>query len=263
MSQDLSPASTEVWMGKTVQRRNMLKQYFENLYTGSQPEFFKRASLAMDQEEKLFVVTANPETMMIGVQDQDLDAVLCKPSTVIVPDGIGVVKGAQSLGIETQGRVTGVELAAHLIRHAGETNRSIYLYGAKEEVLQSLVSRIQREHPGAVIAGCRNGYGQDDDEVFEEILRLKPDVILVALGIPRQELLIDRWLPRFSKGIFVGVGGSFDVLSGSKKRAPQFFVRCNLEWLYRIMKEPKSFGRFYRSNLRFFREVKQLKRLGR
>lgn len=241
----------------------MLKQYFENLYTGSQTEFFKKVSSAMDSEEKLFVVTANPETMMIGVQNKKLDAILCKPDTVIVPDGIGVVKGAQLLGMQMQGRITGVELANHLIQHANQSHRSIYLYGAKEEVLQALIKHIQQKYPQVIIAGYHNGYGQNDDEILNEILQLKPDVILVALGIPRQELLIDRWIPHVSKGIFVGVGGSFDVLSGSKKRAPQFFVRCNLEWLYRIVKEPNRFGRFYRSNLRFFHEINRLKRIGR
>ena len=215
----------------------------------------------MDEEQKLFVVTANPETMMMGVQNKQFDAVLCKPSTVIVPDGIGVVKGAELLGIKTKGRVTGVELAQHLIQHAGESQRSIYLYGAKEEVLQMLIRQIRQNYPKVLIAGSRNGYGQDDDEVFEEIYRLQPDVVLVALGIPHQELLIDRWFERFQKGIFVGVGGSFDVLSGCKKRAPQFFVRCNLEWLYRIIKEPKRFGRFYRSNVRFLSEVRKLRKL--
>jgi N-acetylglucosaminyldiphosphoundecaprenol N-acetyl-beta-D-mannosaminyltransferase len=239
----------------------MLKEYFEHLYTGSQEAFFKKASKALDHEEKMFVVTANPETMMIGEQNPEFNAVLCKPDTIIVPDGIGVVRAADSLGMETNGRVTGVELAEHLIRHAGKTGKSIFLYGAKEEVITTLVERIKQDYPIAVIAGYRNGYGQNDDEVFEEIHRLKPDIILVALGIPRQELLIDRWLDRFDKGIFVGVGGSFDVLSGTKKRAPKFFVRFNLEWLYRIVKEPKRFGRFYRSNVRFLLEVRKMRRM--
>ena len=90
-----------------------------------------------------------------------------------------------------------------------------------------------------VIAGYRNGYDYSDDEVFQEILTLQPDIVMVALGIPRQELLIDRWYHRFHKGVFVGVGGTFDVLSGTKRRAPKFFRSLNMEWLYRILREPK------------------------
>jgi len=93
--------------------------------------------------------------------------------------------------------------------------------------------------------------------VFEEIASLKPDVCLVALGIPVQEKLIYKHLDKFEKGIFVGVGGSFDVISGTKKRAPEFFIKCNLEWLYRIAKEPKRLKRFYNSNVKFIFAVKK------
>lgn len=238
----------------------MLKDYFKKLYTGTQATFFDRACQAMDEEKKLFVITANPETMMIGTQTPEFDQVLCSDHSVIVPDGIGVVKAASTLGLEPHGRVTGVELAACLIQHAGETGRRIYLYGAKEEVVSALVKKISDAYSPDVVAGYHNGYGQDDGKIFEEIRQLKPDVVLVALGIPRQELLINQWFGQLDKGIFVGVGGSFDVLSDTKKRAPQFFVRLNLEWLYRIVKEPSRFGRFYRSNIRFLREIRKIKK---
>lgn len=241
----------------------MLKDYFEKLYTGSQEDFAALAERAMDEERRLFVVTANPEVMMIAQSDAAMDAALCAPSSTIVPDGIGVVMAARSLGLELPGRVTGVELAWELIRHAGRTGRRICLYGAKEEVLQALTARIAAEAPGAVLALARNGYEHDDEAVFGEILEQKPDLVLVALGVPRQELLISRWLERFDKGVFMGVGGAFDVLSGKKQRAPDFFLQWNLEWLYRITKEPKRMGRFLRSNLRFLGRVRGVGALDR
>ena len=241
----------------------MLKDYFEKLYTGSQEAFFALADRCLDEGKRLFVVTANPEVMSIAERNPQLDAVLCADTATIVPDGIGVVKAARSLGLELPGRVTGVELAWELIRHAGETGKRIYLYGAKEEVLQALTARIAGEAPGAVLAGAKNGYDYEDDAVFQDVLEQKPDLVLVALGVPRQELLIARWLERFDKGVFVGVGGSFDVLSGMKQRAPELFLKLNLEWLYRIGKEPKRFGRFFRSNLRFLGEVKKIGTLDR
>ncbi len=241
----------------------MLKDYFEKLYTGSQEAFFARADAAMDQGERLFVVTANPEVMMLAQADPALDAVLCDPAATIVPDGIGVVKAARSLGLSLPGRVTGVELAWELIRHAGETGKRIGLYGAGEPVLQALLARIGREASGAEVVLAKNGYEHDDDQVFAQLLTLEPDLVLVALGVPRQELLIARWLPRFAKGVFVGVGGSFDVLSGSKQRAPELFLKLNLEWLYRITKEPKRLGRFLRSNLRFLGKVRRIGALER
>ena len=238
----------------------MLRDYFDKLYTGTQADFFATAASALAEQKKMFVITANPETMMIGESRPEFDQVLCKPYTTIVPDGIGVVKAAEMLGMHPNGRVTGVELASFLIEQAGQMGKRIYLYGAKEEVVSALVQKIGQSPHAATIAGYRNGYGQNDDEVFEEICALKPDVVLVALGIPRQEILIDRWYDKFDHGIFVGVGGSFDVLSGKKKRAPKLFVKLNLEWFYRIVKEPKRFGRFYRSNVKFLSEIRKLKK---
>ena len=241
----------------------MLKDYFEKLYTGSREDFFALAEDAMDREERLFVVTANPEVMMLAQADEALDAALCASTATIVPDGIGVVKAARSLGLRVAGRVPGVELAWELICHAGQTGKRLYLYGAKEEVLQALLARIASEAPGALVVGAKNGYDHEDDAVFAEILALQPDLVLAALGVPRQELLISRWLDRFDKGVFVGVGGSFDVLSGSKQRAPELFLKLNLEWLYRIAKEPKRLGRFARSNLRFLGKIRQIGELER
>ena len=126
----------------------------------------------------------------------------------------------------------------------------------------------QQRHPCARLQAVQHGIASvsythlDDDEVFAEIAALQPDLVLVALGIPRQELAIHDHLAQFQKGIFIGVGGSFDVLSGSKKRAPTLFIKFNLEWLYRILKEPKRLKRFYDSNIRFLGMVKKLKAKG-
>ena len=91
----------------------------------------------------------------------------------------------------------------------------------------------------------------------EAVQALQPDLVLVALGVPAQEKLIARHLGNFSKGVFIGVGGSFDVLSGSKRRAPALFVKTNTEWLYRILREPSRLGRFYRNNIKFLGEVRK------
>ncbi|MEG0034986.1 MAG: WecB/TagA/CpsF family glycosyltransferase, partial [Bacilli bacterium] len=96
-----------------------------------------------------------------------------------------------------------------------------------------------------------NGYTEDKDAVFEEIKKKNSDIVLVALGVPKQEKLIFEHLSKFDKGIFIGIGGSLDVISGSKKRAPKLFIKMNLEWLYRILREPKRIKRFYESNVKF------------
>ena len=107
------------------------------------------------------------------------------------------------------------------------------------------------------IIGSSNGYVNDKQEIFNSITDLKPDGVLVALGIPEQELLIYNNLSKFNKGIFMGVGGSFDVLSGHKKRAPKVFRKLHLEWLYRILKEPNRFNRFFNNNVKYIFKIIQ------
>lgn len=231
--------------------------YLQKTFHGSQSDFHQRATHALENGEKLFVVTANPETMMIAHRDEEFDRILLDGATTIVPDGIGVIKGMESLGISTQGRVTGVTLAQYLLQEASRLKLSVYLYGAKEEVNQALCQVIARDCPGAVIVGNKNGYDHDPQQVFADIVAHQPHVVLVALGIPRQEKLIYQHLSQLEKGVFVGVGGSFDVLSGMKKRAPKLFVKLNLEWFYRILCEPKRLKRFWQSNVKFFSVLKK------
>ena len=122
-----------------------------------------------------------------------------------------------------------------------------------------MVNKIKIEYPNINILGYSDGYVKDRDKVFKKIIKLKPDVCLVALGIPHQEKLIYKYLDKFEKGIFVGVGGSFDVLSGSKKRAPKVFIKLNLEWFYRIICEPKRLKRFWNNNVKFIFSVRKEK----
>lgn len=235
-------------------------EYIKKTYSGSAEEFHARITGALEREEKTFVVTANPETYMVARSDPDFHLVLTDPGTVIVPDGIGALKAMNSLGMETHGRVTGVELSEHLLKEASRLKKSVYLFGAKPEVNDRLAEIVAEKYPDAVIAGRCDGYVSDRDAVFAKIAALRPDVVLVALGIPTQEIIIHKHLGMFDKGVFVGVGGSFDVLSGMKKRAPKLFVKLNLEWLYRIVCEPKRLKRFYQSNVKFFSVLKKEKK---
>lgn len=240
-----------------------MRELLEKIYNKSQKEFFDLLEKNIKNEEKMFVVTANPETLMIGVNNPEFHEVLKQEKVTITPDGIGVVKALGALNIDVEGRITGVDISKHLLKIGNENNKSVYLYGAKPEVLEALVTKLGQEYPNLTISGSRDGYNNDGDEVFKDIIEKKPDIILVALGIPRQELLISKYFDEIEKGIFVGVGGTFDVLSGTKKRAPQMFIKLNLEWLYRIGKEPKRFGRFYKSNVKFIKIINKLKQEGK
>lgn len=237
-----------------------MQKYFQKIYQNGFQEFTNVLEEKLDREEKVFVITANPETLMIGVDNSQFDEVLKSDKTMIVPDGIGVVKAAHMLGIPIKERVTGVEIVQSLFEMLNKKHKSLYLLGAKQEVLEKLKERLRKEYPGIELLGACDGYVKDKDATFDKIVERKPDVVLVALGIPAQELLIYKHYDRFEKGIFVGVGGSFDVLSGTKKRAPKIFIKLNLEWLYRIAKEPKRIRRFYVSNVKFISKIRKMKR---
>ena len=207
--------------------------------------------------KKTFIVTANPETLMIASKNKEFDKCLMDENTIITPDGIGIVKGAKLLSYNIQETITGVELCNDIFKILNDYNKSIYLFGSKKEVVEKLKNNLKIQYPKLNIIGIENGYVKDRQKVFEDIKKLKPDAVLVALGIPEQELLIYNNLKDFDKGIFMGVGGSFDVLSGSKKRAPQLFINMHLEWLYRIICEPTRLKRFFKSNVIYLFKIIQ------
>ena len=234
-----------------------MKKYFERLYKGDAESFFALLKNSLQNNEKKFVVTANPEAFMFGRSDNEVDALLMDENTAIVADGIGIIKGAAMVGIELPERIPGVEISEKLFEYGNELSASVFLLGSKQEVIDEMLKVLKGKYPNLKIAGAQNGYVPDKDAVFEEMKKCAPDIVLVALGMPNQEKLIYKHLKDFQKGIFVGVGGSLDVLSGTKKRAPQFFINHNIEWLYRIAKEPKRIKRFINNNIKFFIDLKK------
>lgn len=232
--------------------------YIKKTYRGTKSEFLKEIEKNLLNDKKSFIVTANPETFMKASQNKVFDNILNSDETTIIADGIGVVKGAKILNIDIKERIPGVEVSYALLDFANKYNKSLYLLGASEEVIELVVEKVKKEYPNINLVGYKDGYVQDKDQVFEEILNISPDIVLVALGVPAQELLIGKHYDKFKKGIFVGVGGTFDVMSGKVKRAPQIFIKLNLEWLYRIAGDKTRMKRFYDSNVKFIFKIKKL-----
>lgn len=237
-----------------------MREYFEKIYSEKEENFHRLVDENIVKENKMFVVTANPETLMIAEENEEFKKCLLDKNTIIVPDGIGVVKGARMCGYDISETITGVELAKKIFDVCNREKKSVYLFGAKPEVIEKMKLWVTNQYSQISIVGAKDGYVQNKQEVFDDIIKLQPDAVLVALGIPKQELLIYNNLDKFNKGIFVGVGGSFDVLSGCKKRAPKFFIKFHLEWLYRITSEPKRLKRFFKSNIRYLAKIRKEKR---
>ncbi|MBP3463607.1 MAG: WecB/TagA/CpsF family glycosyltransferase [Clostridia bacterium] len=244
---------------EVYEKKRNLRKYFDKLYEGGKEKFHSEIKEALVSEEKRFIVTANPETLMIAEKNEEFKECLLQDYVTIVPDGIGIIKGAKMLEYPQKETITGVGLVESLFEVCNENKKSVFLFGAKPEVVSKLNEVIKQKYTNINVVGFENGYVKDKQEVFERIQECNPDLILVALGIPNQELLIDKNFEKFNKGIFIGVGGSFDVLSGMKKRAPKIFIKLHLEWLYRITTEPKRIKRFIDSNVKYLFKLSEEK----
>ena len=235
-----------------------MQEYFNNIYNGNLEDLILHLEMSIKNEKKEFIITANPEIIMKSLNDEELSKMLLDHNNIIVPDGISIVKTAKRFNKNISERITGIELSSKLIKLADKYHKTIYLFGSEENVVKKLESKIKREYANIPQVYAKNGYTKYKNKIINDIQQKQPDIILVALGVPLQEKIIYENISKFKKGIFVGVGGTFDVLSGAKKRAPKIFIKLNLEWLYRIIKEPKRLKRFYENNIKFYLKVKRL-----
>lgn len=202
-----------------------------------------RLTERMLNKQKCFVVTANPEIVM-NTQDDRAYKQYVDKAHYVTADGIGVVKGAQILGKPLPERVAGYDLMRQLLSVLNEQKLKLYMLGAQEETIEKAVETIRKEYPNLQLAGYHHGFFKwEDPAIINEIKATKPDLILVALGVPRQEKWIAEHLDEVEKGVFIGVGGSFDVLAGTVKRAPEIWQKLNLEWFYRLLKQPSRWRR--------------------
>jgi N-acetylglucosaminyldiphosphoundecaprenol N-acetyl-beta-D-mannosaminyltransferase len=206
---------------------------------------------------KTFLVTANPEIVMYADQDEEYKRIV-KSADFIIADGIGVIIGSRIIGQPLPERIPGFELMQDLLKKGNEEKWSAYFLGAKNEVVKKAVENIQKQYPDLRIAGYHDGYfDAESPEIPNEIMQAKADLVFVALGFPRQEKFIAEKLVHLEKGLLVGVGGSFDVLAGAVKRAPVIWQKLNLEWFYRLIKQPSRWRRMLVLPLFILRMVKE------
>lgn len=197
----------------------------------------------IEQQEKTFVVTANPEVVMQANENPTVKGYL-NQATYICADGIGVVKAAQILGDSLPERVTGYDTMVKLLEVGQQKRFKIYLLGAQKETIEKTITNIHKNYPNVEVVGYHDGFFDwNNNHIADDIAVLQPDLVFVALGVPRQEKWITENLDKFSKGVFIGVGGSFDVIAGTVKRAPVIWQKLNLEWLYRLLRQPSRFIR--------------------
>ncbi|CUV66439.1 putative UDP-N-acetyl-D-mannosaminuronic acid transferase (UDP-ManNAcA transferase) [Sulfurovum sp. enrichment culture clone C5] len=201
---------------------------------------FKDRDQFLDQikDEHKILVAMNAEKIL--KDDERLREIVNR--NIGYPDGIGAVMALRKKGLDAV-KIPGAEFWLDIIgRYKDE--KSFYLIGSSQEVIERTVDKLQEQFPDINIVGYRDGFLKDDDkEILKKaLITLKPDIVFVAQGSPRQEFLMDELMGVHS-ALYMGLGGSFDVYCGFKKRAPKLFINLGLEWFYRLLKEPTRIGR--------------------
>ena len=201
--------------------------------------------LETDSCSKVF--TPNSEMLLTAVRDREFERVL-NSGQLVVPDGIGVVIASRFYGTPVKERVAGFDLMMRLMDMADSRGGSVYLLGGREGVAEEAAIKLTESYGNLRIAGTRNGYFEEDSEnnIVNEINNSKADILLAALGAPKQEKFIYKHSDKLQVKIAMGVGGSLDVLAGKVKRAPEFYQKAGLEWFYRLVKEPRRIIRVLR-----------------
>lgn len=182
---------------------------------------------------------------------------------VVNADGASVVLAGKYLGVDIPERVAGIDLMQELLKVAEAQNYPVYFFGAKEEVLQKMLDNFKVDYPNLQVVGYRNGYFSDNeiDIISQDIAAAKPRLVFVGITSPKKEYLIEKFIADGINSVFMGVGGSFDVLSGMIPRAPKWMQNAHLEWLFRVANEPRRlFKRYFVGNIIFIKRVRQAKK---
>lgn len=190
------------------------------------------------------VVTVNPEILLAAARDPLLARVLTE-ADLVVPDGIGVVWASRLLGRPLPERVPGIDLMQRLLAEAAARGLGVYLLGARPEVIAAAAAEARRRFPGLRLLGYRDGYFGPEEEarVAAAVREAAPDLLFAGMGAERELKWLYRHRERLGAAVAMGVGGSFDVLSGRLRRAPPWMRRYGLEWLYRLWQEPSRWRR--------------------
>lgn len=198
----------------------------------------------MEERRCAYAVTPNPEIVLECRKNRKLAAAV-RAADMVLPDGVGVIYASRILGTPIKNRLPGIDFASALMARMSECGKKVFLLGAKSGVAELAAERLTERYPGLEICGVNDGYfAQEDNElVLEKINALSPDLILVCLGAPRQEIWMKNNAELLNAGLMIGLGGAMDVYAGVVERAPRKWRKLGLEWLYRLIKEPRRIKR--------------------
>lgn len=215
---------------------------FDNI---TMEEALDAAKALLQGEHAARVVTPNAEIAYEALHDENMRTLL-NSAELMLPDGAGVVLASKILKTPLKQKVAGVDFADGLLGVLETTGQSLYLLGSKPGIGELAAQKMMQKHPRLKIAGIADGYFQDEAPVIDKINASGADVLFVCLGAPKQEQFMARHQKALHVKLMAGLGGTLDSFAGTVKRAPKWMIRLNLEWLYRLIKEPKRFKRMLR-----------------
>nr|WP_326127324.1 WecB/TagA/CpsF family glycosyltransferase [uncultured Oscillibacter sp.] len=220
-------------------RIDVLGVGFDNLTLS---EAVEKGCELLRREGTRYVVTPNPEIVEV-CRENPAAREAVNGAALVLPDGIGVIRGAAMLGTPLKERVPGIEFAAGLLEKMAGEGMSLYLLGARPGVAETAAERLKERYPGLRVAGVHDGYFQEDGPIVADIRQSGADAVFVCLGAPKQELWMAKNGPATGARLLCGLGGSLDVFAGTVKRAPIFWCDHGLEWFYRLCSDPRRLGR--------------------
>ena len=204
---------------------------FDGLTIG---EAAARALALTKQPRSAYICTPNPEIVWDAQTDRALRGAIAG-ADMVLPDGIGIVWASRVLGCPVPERVAGIDLLMALL---GRFHGRLFLLGGRPGVAEHAAETIRAQFPDLTIVGCHDGYFDDPESAYDAVCMAAPELILVCMGSPKQELFMVDFARILPAGLMIGLGGTLDVLAGDVPRAPERWRRLGLEWLYRLLREP-------------------------
>ena len=223
-------------------KTNVLGVQYDNV---TMAEALDTARALLQRPEASYCVTPNDEMAYEALHDESFRAILNEASLVL-PDGAGVVLGAKILRTPLKEKVAGIDFAANLLGVLEETGGRLYLLGGKPGIAEQAAENMKKTHPKLCICGTADGYFKDEAPVIARINEARADVVFVCLGAPKQERFMHDHRAELNVRLMIGLGGSLDGFAGTVRRAPKWMIRLQLEWLYRLLREPSRIGRMMR-----------------
>jgi N-acetylglucosaminyldiphosphoundecaprenol N-acetyl-beta-D-mannosaminyltransferase len=208
-------------------------------------EALDKAKALLQEDRTVYCVTPNAEIAYEAMHGEELRSIL-NGADLVLPDGAGVVLASKILGTPLKEKVAGVDFADRLMDVMVQEGYRLYLLGSKPGIAELAAEKMLQKHPGLIICGTADGYFKDEDAVVAKVNEAQADILFVCLGAPKQEQFMARHKDALNVRMMLGLGGTLDSFAGTVKRAPKWMIAMNLEWFYRLLKEPKRLGRMMR-----------------